>query len=73
MRLVLLFAAGLLLTACSSPAPPPARAPQAAASTRHAKTPWDGLIQAENKARSVQGIINKRAKAQQQAIEKQTR
>lgn len=71
-RMLFALATGLLLAGCSgTSAPAPKHAPQAAAST-HLKTPWDGMLKDEAKAKNVQKIVNDAAKRQQQAIDKQT-
>lgn len=67
-----ILAAALLLGGCSgASAPTPKHAPQAATST-HARTPWDGMLKDEAKAKHVQKIVDDAAKRQQQAIDKQT-
>ncbi|HEX7342585.1 MAG TPA: hypothetical protein VF269_09985 [Rhodanobacteraceae bacterium] len=72
----LLASGGLLLAGCSGHSTPPATTSAQAKTPAHAstrlKTPWDGLLKDEAKAKGVQQVINQSAKRQQQAIEKAT-
>ncbi|HEX7339030.1 MAG TPA: hypothetical protein VF271_03750 [Rhodanobacteraceae bacterium] len=70
---LLLAALGaVLLTGCSGSSAPSATASAkpAAAATTHVKTPWDGMLKDEAKAKAVQQTVNDYAKRQQQALKK---
>ncbi len=74
-RLSCPVAAAALLAACGSHAGGSAGATQAAApagATTRIATPFDPLLQDEQRARNVQNIVNRQAARQRKAIDQQS-
>ncbi|HET7359845.1 MAG TPA: hypothetical protein VFJ04_06825 [Rhodanobacteraceae bacterium] len=68
--------AACALAGCSRPPQPPVEhppQPQAAASVARVKTPFDSLLKDRDRAKAVQQQVDAQAKAQQAAIDAQTR
>lgn len=68
--------AACTLAGCSRPPQPPLDQPpqpQAATSVARVKTPFDALLKDRDRAKAVQQQVDAQAKAQQAAIDAQTR